>query len=308
MKITGSIVALITPFSDGQVDYATLEKLIELHLASGTDAIVTAGTTGETATWTSDEYSRIVRFTVEQVKGRIPVIAGSGTQSTAGTIERTRLARQLGADCALVVTPYYNKPTQGGLFAHYCAVAEACEFPIILYNVPGRTGVNLLPETVLRLQEVPWMMGVKEASGSVSQAEWILRSARPGFSVYSGEDKLSYPLIALGAVGVISVVANVVPKLFSELVHASLSGDHARARELAHRLLPISEGLFIETSPAPAKACMHMMGMIPSPELRLPLVGVSAGTSEQLVKILRDLEQDPDGRKVNASCQNGCGF
>jgi len=292
MKITGSIVALITPFSDGAVDFGTLEKLIELHIASGTDAIVTAGTTGETATWTPDEYTSIVRFTVEQVRHRVPVIAGSGTQSTASTIERTKLAKELGADCALVVTPYYNKPTQGGLLAHFTAVAEASAFPVILYNVPGRTGVNLLPETVLRLQEVPGIMGIKEASGSVSQAEWILRAARPGFSVYSGEDKLNYPLIALGAVGAISVVANVVPKLFAESIHAALAGEHARARELAHHLLPIAEGLFLETSPAPAKACMHRLGMIPSPELRLPLVGVSKGTQEQLEKILRDLERD----------------
>jgi len=289
-KITGSIVALITPFSGGAVDFDTLGKLIELHVASGTDAIVTAGTTGETATWTQDEYSRIIRFTVEQVRGRIPVVAGTGTQSTATTVERTKLARQLGADAALVVTPYYNKPTQGGLLAHFSAVAEACEFPVILYNVPGRTGVNLLPETVLRLQDVPWISGIKEASGSISQAEWILRSARPGFSLYSGEDKLNYPLIVLGAMGAISVVANVIPRLFAESVHAAAAGDHVRARELAHHLLPIAEGLFLETSPAPAKACMHMLGMIPSAELRLPLVGVSTGTGEHLAKILRDLD------------------
>jgi 4-hydroxy-tetrahydrodipicolinate synthase len=292
MKITGSIVALITPFTGGGIDFETLGKLIELHISGGTDAILVAGTTGEAATWTQEEYSRVVAFVVERVAHRVPVMAGTGTQSTTTTVERTKLAGQLGADCALVVTPYYNKPTQGGLLAHYSAVAEASELPIVLYNVPGRTGVNLLPETVLKLQEVPRIEGIKEASGSISQAEWILRSARPGFVVYSGEDKLNYPLIALGAVGAISVVANVIPKLFAESVHAALSGDHVRARELAHRLLPIAEGLFLETSPAPAKACMHMLGMIPSPELRLPLVGVSRGTQEQLAKILRDLELD----------------
>jgi len=290
--ITGSIVALITPFSGGDIDFPTLERLIELHVSSGTDAILVAGTTGEAATWTQDEYSRAVSFVVERVGHRVPVMAGTGTQATATTIERTRLAHRLGADAALVVTPYYNKPTQGGLLAHYTAVAEAAELPLVLYNVPGRTGVNLLPETVLRLQEVPGIVGIKEASGSVSQAEWILRSARPGFVLYSGEDKLNYPLITLGAVGAISVVANVVPRLFADSIHAALAGDHLRARELAHRLLPLAEGLFLETSPAPAKACMHRLGLIPSAELRLPLVGVSANTGEQLVRILRELGQD----------------
>jgi len=290
--ITGSIVALITPFSGGDIDFPTLERLIELHVSSGTDAILVAGTTGEAATWTPEEYSRVVSFVVERVGHRVPVMAGTGTQATATTIERTRLAHRLGADAALVVTPYYNKPTQGGLLAHYTAVAEAAELPLVLYNVPGRTGVNLLPETVLRLQELPGIIGIKEASGSVSQAEWILRSARPGFVLYSGEDKLNYPLITLGAVGAISVVANVVPRLFADSIHAALSGDHPRARELAHRLLPLAEGLFLETSPAPAKACMHQLGLIPSAELRLPLVGVSANTGEQLVRILRELGQD----------------
>ncbi len=291
-QLTGSIVALITPFSGGDIDFPTLERLIDWHVSSGTDAILVAGTTGEAATWTQDEYSRVVSFVVERVAHRVPVMAGTGTQATASTIERTRLAHQLGADCALVVTPYYNKPTQGGLLAHYRAVAEAAELPLVLYNVPGRTGVNLLPETVLRLQELPGIVGIKEASGSVSQAEWILRSARPGFALYSGEDKLNYPLIALGAVGAISVVANVVPRLFADSIHAALSGDHPRARELAHRLLPLAEGLFLETSPAPAKACLHRLGLIPSAELRLPLVGVGENTAEQLVRILRELDQD----------------
>ena len=295
--LTGSIVALITPFSGGEIDFPTLQKLIELHVSSGTDAILVAGTTGEAATWTQEEYSRVVSFVVEQVRRRLPVMAGTGTQSTATTIERTRLARRLGADCALVVTPYYNKPTQAGLEAHYRAVAAEAELPLVLYNVPGRTGVNLLPETTLRLQEVPGIVGIKEASGSVSQAEWILRSARPGFRLYSGEDKLNYPLITLGASGAISVVANVIPRLFADSIHAALNGDHPRARALAHRLLPIAEGLFLETSPAPAKACLHLLGLIPSPELRLPLVGVSDGTREKLANLLRELDLDvPEAR------------
>lgn len=294
MNVKGSIVALATPFRDGAVDFATLEKLIEWHLQEGTDGILVAGTTGEAATWSPQEYEQVVRFAIGRAKGRTHVMAGCGTQATATTIDRAKMARDWGADSLLVVTPYYNKPTQDGLRAHYEAVAHAVEdTPVVLYNVPGRTGVNLLPETVLELQKIPNIAGLKDACGNLSQTQWVLRSARADFLVYSGEDKLTVPLVLLGAAGVISVVANVVPRLFSEMTHAALEGNLSKARELAHLLLPISEGLFWETSPAPAKACMRMLGLMPSDELRLPLVPVKPATREKLRQVLSDLGLNP---------------
>jgi len=292
--VKGSIVALVTPFRDGAVDYETLEKLIEWHLQEGTDGILVAGTTGEAATWSAQEYEKTVRFVIGRVKGRTHVMAGCGTQATATAIERAKAVRDWGADSLLVVTPYYNKPTQDGLLAHFEAVARAVEdAPVVLYNVPGRTGVNLLPETVLELQKIPNIAGLKDACGNLSQTQWVLRSARPDFCVYSGEDKLTVPLALLGAAGVISVVANVVPRLFAEMTHAALDGQISKARELAHLLLPISEGLFWETSPAPAKACMQMLGLLPSEELRLLLVPVKPATRERLRGVLADLGLKP---------------
>lgn len=291
--LKGSIVALITPFKNNEIDTDAMGALIERHVAAGTDAILVAGTTGESATWTSEEYTRCVKFVVDTVNRRLPVMAGTGTQSTRTTVERTQLAKELGADLALVVTPYYNKPTQAGLFEHFRMVATEGGLPVVLYNVPGRTGVNMLPETVLKLHDVPGIIAVKEASGSVAQSAWILRGARKDFALYSGEDKLNYPLIALGAVGAISVVANVVPELFAQSIHAALEGNREQALALYHRLLPISEGLFLETSPAPAKACMQALGMIPRDDVRLPLVGVGESTRVRLLEILRELGLSP---------------
>ncbi len=290
----GSIVALVTPFRGGNVDYETLEKLIEWHLQEGTDGILVAGTTGEAATWSASEYEKTVRFVIEKAKGHTHVMAGCGTQATVTTIERAKAVRDWGADSLLVVTPYYNKPTQDGLKAHYEAVARSVEdAPVVLYNVPGRTGVNLLPETVLDLQNVPNIAGLRTPAATCPRPSGFLRSARPDFRVYSGEDKLTVPMVLLGAAGVISVVANVVPRMFSEMTHAALSGELSKARELAHLLLPISEGLFWETSPAPAKACMSMLGLLPSDELRLPLVQVKPGTRERLRQVLADLGLKP---------------
>lgn len=286
----GSIVALVTPFRNGDVDYETLEKLIEWHLQEKTDGILVAGTTGEAATWNAQEYEKTVRFVIEKVKKRTHVMVGCGTQSTITTIERAKIASDWGADSLLIVTPYYNKPTQDGLKVHYETIAKNIEdTPIVLYNVPGRTGVNLLPETVLELQKIPNIVGLKDACGNLSQTQWVLRSARSDFQVYSGEDKLTVPLVLLGASGVISVVANVVPRMFSEMTHAALTGELSKARELAHLLLPLSEGLFWETSPAPVKACMRMLGLLPSEELRLPLVPVKTTTRERLRQVLVEL-------------------
>lgn len=285
----GAIVATVTPFRNGKVDAAALRRLVEFQIRSGTDGIVPCGTTGESATLSYDEHERVIDIVIRAVDGRVPVIAGTGSNNTKEAIVLTRYAKRAGADAALVITPYYNKPTQPGLVAHFTAVAEAADIPIVLYNVPGRTGVNMTAETVARLSEVPNIVGVKEASGNLAQICDILRDTPKTFCVLSGDDGLYYPMLALGAKGVISVVSNVAPREMAALYDAFALGEVAKARDLHFRLWPLMQALFIETNPIPAKTALAMMGKIRE-EFRLPLCAMSGASRKVLAKVLSDLK------------------
>jgi 4-hydroxy-tetrahydrodipicolinate synthase len=275
----GSIVALITPFGpDGALDEAGLRALTERQVALGTDGLIPCGTTGESPALTMEEHLRVIQVVVETARGRVPVIAGTGSNNTPRTIEMTLRARELGADGALVVTPAYNKPTQEGLFRHYQAVTAACGgFPILLYNVPGRTGVNMGAATTLRVAGLPGVVGTKEACGNLDQIGDVIAGAPRGFTVLSGDDPLTLPICALGGRGVVSVVANVDPAGSKALVDACLGGDWEEARRLHYALIPLARALFLETSPAPCKAAMQLMGL-PGGDVRLPLVPVTDNT------------------------------
>jgi 4-hydroxy-tetrahydrodipicolinate synthase len=283
----GSLVALVTPFQDGKVDLARLEALVDFHVDAGTHGIVPCGTTGESATLSHAEHELVIETVVRRADGRIPVLAGTGSNSTAEAIRLTRFAHQAGADGALLITPYYNKPTQEGLFRHFEAIATACDLPLVLYNVPGRTAVDLKPETVARLAEIPNIVGVKEASGSVDRTVEILRSC--DIEVLSGDDSLTLPLMAVGASGVISVAANIVPKLLVDLVDLASAGDFVAARELHFRLFPLFKALFVETNPIPVKLAMALRGFC-GPEIRPPLTPAAATTREAIEEALRELE------------------
>jgi 4-hydroxy-tetrahydrodipicolinate synthase len=273
--LSGSIVALVTPMKpDGAVDYPALEALVEWHVAEGTHGIVPMGTTGESATLDTDEHLLVIRRTIEVVGGRIPVIAGTGSNSTAESIHQTQEAERLGADACLLVTPYYNRPTQEGLFRHYQAIAEVTRVPLVLYNVPARTGCDLQPETVGRLAAVPGIVGIKEASGDAKRVTAIRDRVPEEFFVLSGEDALTLAMMELGARGTISVTANVLPRMMSEFCSAFLRGDVERARELDAKLQPIHQILFIETSPTPTKWALAEMGRI-GRGIRLPLIELS---------------------------------
>jgi len=285
----GAIVATVTPFRNGKVDAAALRRLVEFQIRSGTDGIVPCGTTGESATLSYEEHERVIDLVVEAVDGRIPVIAGTGSNNTKEAVVLTRYARKAGADAALVITPYYNKPTQKGLIAHFTAVAESADIPIVLYNVPGRTGVNMTAETVARLAEVKGIVGVKEASGNLAQICDILRMTPKTFCVLSGDDGLYFPLLALGAKGIISVVSNVAPAEMAELYDAFCLGEVAKARDLHFRLWPLMQALFIETNPIPAKTALAMMGKVRE-EFRLPLCAMSDANRKVLAKVLSDLK------------------
>jgi 4-hydroxy-tetrahydrodipicolinate synthase len=272
---SGSMVALVTPMhEDGALDDDSLRKLIEYHISEGTDAIVAVGTTGESATLSVDEHSGVIRKVVEQVNGRVPVIAGTGANSTSEAIELTQYAKNLGADAALLVAPYYNKPTQEGMYLHFKAIAEAVDMPQILYNVPGRTASDLLPETVGRLSHVPNIIGIKEASGDVSRVQQISQLAEAGFELYTGEDANTVDFILAGGRGVISVTANVAPKLMHEMCIAALNGDEALAREINQKLVALHQFLFVEANPIPVKWALSEMGMIPK-GIRLPMTVLS---------------------------------
>ena len=266
----GSFVALITPFRDGKVDEAKLRELVEWQMANGTDGIVPVGTTGEAVTLSDEEYVRVVQVVVETAARRVPIIAGTGTNDTAKVIKHNRQVKEAGADAVLVVTPYYNKPTQEGLYRHYEAIAARTDLPVVMYNVPTRTSVNMLPETVARLAKIDNIVGIKEASGSMDQVSAIIASCGPDFDVLSGDDSLTLPIMALGGKGIISVVANVAPQPVAELTHAFLGGDLARARDLHYRLFDLGRAMFIETNPIPVKTAAGMLGLC-SDELRLPL-------------------------------------
>jgi len=283
---TGSFVALVTPFKDGIVDTARLEELVEFHIEAGTSGLVPCGTTGESATLSHDEHELVISTVVKVADGRIPVIAGTGSNSTAEAIRLTRHAREAGADAALLITPYYNKPTQRGLVAHFEAVSRETDIPLILYNVPSRTGVNMLPQTVIECAKFPSVVGIKEASGNVDQTVEIVSGSE--LVVLSGDDSLTLPLMSVGAKGVISVAANVVTKNMVDLVDLAADGNFIAAKDLHFRLFPLFKALFVETNPIPVKAAMVLQGRI-GPESRLPLTDAEESTRSRLEPILQEL-------------------
>ena len=284
---SGSLVAMVTPFRNGKVDEAKVRELVELHVKNGTDALVPCGTTGESPTLSHDEHKRVVEIVVEAAARRIPVIAGTGSNATAEAIDLTRHAERAGAQGALVVNPYYNKPTQEGLYRHFRAVAEAAALPILVYNIQGRTAVNVETETMSRLaRDCRNIVGVKEASGSLDQMSQVIAACGPDFAVISGDDNITLPLMAIGGAGVISVIANIVPRETSEMVHAALDGDWKRARELHYKLFPLARAAFLETNPIPIKEAMAMAGML-EPEFRLPMCRMSDANRERLRAVLK---------------------
>ena len=283
----GSFVALVTPFRNGGVDEAKLRELVEFHATNGTDGVVPCGTTGESPTLSHDEHKRVVEVVVDAARKRVPVIAGTGSNSTAEAIELTRHAERAGARGALVVNPYYNKPTQEGLYRHFRAVAESVTIPIIAYNIQGRTAVNVETATMARLaRDCRNIVGVKEASGSLDQMSQVIAACGPTFAVLSGDDNITLPLMAIGGHGVISVIANIVPRETADLVHAALEGDFKRARDLHYRLFPLARAAFLETNPIPIKEAMAMAGML-EPEFRLPMCRMSDANRDTLRGILR---------------------
>ncbi len=269
---SGSFVAIVTPFKDGEVDYATLTKLVEWHIESGTHGIVPCGTTGESPTLSHEEHAKVVEHVVKTVNKRVPVIAGAGSNSTSEAIWLTKHAKECGADAALSITPYYNKPTQAGLVEHYRAITSAIDIPIVMYNVPGRTGVKMAPDTVAELSKIPTIVAIKEACGSIEQVCEIL--SRCDITVLSGDDSLTYPMLAVGGTGVISVAANVIPKDMAAMVDAANNGDFDEAKALHYKYWRVFKDLFIETNPSPVKTAMGMMGLIEA-EVRLPLCAMS---------------------------------
>lgn len=283
----GSIVAIVTPFKDGKVDEKALGDLVDWHISQGTNAIVPCGTTGESATLDYDEHHRVIRFTVEAVNKRVPVIAGTGANWTDETIMITKEAKKSGADAALVVVPYYNKPTQEGLYRHYKAVAEAVKMPIVLYNVPGRTALNMLPSTVARLAVIKNIVAIKEASGDMKQVSEVIRLCGNKITVLSGDDFTTLPLMALGGKGAISVSANVAPRLMSRMCALWEQGRFDEARKAHYQLEPLNAAMFIETNPIPAKTALAMMGKIRE-EFRLPLCEMASSNRDKLKKVLKD--------------------
>ncbi len=282
----GSMVAMVTPFRDGAVDEAKIRELVEFHVKNGTDAIIPCGTTGESPTLSHEEHKRVVEATIKAAAGRVPVVAGTGSNSTAEAIDLTRHAKAAGADGVLMVCPYYNKPTQNGLIAHYKAVAKAVDIPIILYNIPGRTGVNMLPETVATLAEVPNIVAMKEASGSLEQMTELITLCGDRMTVVSGDDTLTLPLMAVGGKGVISVIANILPKETAEMTRAALNGDWKRAKEIHLRIFPLCKAMFYETNPIPVKTAMQLLGRL-NGELRLPLAPMAEANRDKLAKALK---------------------
>lgn len=285
--ITGSIVAIVTPMhEDGSLDLPGMRRLVDFHVQEGTDAIVSVGTTGESPTVNVEEHHEIIRVTVEQAAGRIPVIAGAGANSTAEAIDMTRFAKEVGADAVLSVVPYYNKPTQEGLFQHFKSVAEAVDIPVILYNVPGRTVADLSNETVLRLAQIPNIVGIKDATGGFDRACELIARAPEGFAVYSGDDQTAVALMLMGGKGNVSVVANVAPRLMHEMCVAAINGDLAKARELHFRMLGLHRQLFCEANPIPVKWACEQLGLIES-GIRLPLTSLSRECHDRVSNALR---------------------
>lgn len=282
----GSGVALVTPFRDGKIDEKALIALIDEQIAAGTKVLVPCGTTGESATLSHEEHDQVIDITVAAAKGRAKVLAGAGSNSTAEAIRLTQHAKKSGADGTLHICPYYNRPSQEGLYRHFEAVARATDFPLVLYNIPGRTGVNMLPKTVARLAKIDGIVGIKEASGNLGQVSDIVEQCPPDFAVLSGEDALTFPMIALGAKGAISVTANVLPKLCAEMFAAAERGDFGRARQIHYELAAMNRVLFVETNPVPVKAALGLMKKI-SPEVRLPLAPLAKESLEELQRVLQ---------------------
>ncbi len=285
MKFHGAITALVTPLKNGKIDEKALSRLVKQQIAAGIDGLVPVGTTGESPTLSHEEHQRVIEITVNAAEKKVPVIAGTGSNSTDEAISLTRFAKKAGADGALLAAPYYNKPTQEGLFRHYEAVAKAVDISIVLYNIPGRSVVNISPETVARLSKIPNIVAIKEASGSMDQTSHILSLC--DMDVLSGDDSLTLPLMALGAKGVISVLSNVLPGEVSELVDAFFAGDHDRARKVHHKLFPLCRAMFIETNPIPVKRSMKLLGLCED-DLRLPLCPMQPGNEKILIKALKD--------------------
>ena len=287
-KFRGAFVAIVTPFIDGKVDEKGLTDLIEFQIENGTNGIVPCGTTGESATMTHEEHHLVVELTIKTVNGRVPVLAGTGSNSTDESIKLTKHAKEAGADGALLITPYYNKPSQEGLYQHFKAVAEAVDIPIILYNVPSRTSINMLPETVARCAAIKNIVGIKEATGSLNQISEVIRLCPDDFSVLSGDDFTCMPQVAVGGAGVISVTSNVAPKDMATMMDAALAGDFDTARKLHYKLFPLMQAMFIDTNPVPAKTTLHLMGKITSSAPRLPLYQMNETTLEKMKKVIAE--------------------
>lgn len=284
----GSLVAIVTPFQNGKVDEKKLRDLVDFQITSGTSGIVPCGTTGESATLSFEEHERVIEVTIDQVKGRVPVIAGTGSNSTEEAIMLTRHAAKARADASLQVAPYYNRPTQKGLYEHFKAIAEAVDIPIILYNIASRTGVNIEPETIARLsRDCRNIVGVKEASGNLEQMSRIRQLCHNGFDLISGDDSLTLPVLSIGGTGIISVVANIVPKDVAALVDEFAKGNITKSQELHYRLLPLVKAMFIETNPIPVKTAMGLLGMC-GPDLRLPMSSMLPENAEKLKSALKD--------------------
>lgn len=282
-RITGSIVALVTPMlPDGSVDYPALRKLVDWHIEQGTDCIGVVGTTGESPTVNNDEHREIIRVAVEQAAGRRPIMAGCGSNCTAEAVELAKFAKKVGADCQLQVVPYYNKPTQEGQYQHFKAIAEAVDLPMVLYNVPGRSVADLAHDTVLRLAQVPGIVGIKEATGNIDRAQWLIRETPEDFAVYSGDDPTAVALMLCGGQGNVSVTANVAPRLMHELCVAAIAGDVKRAMDIQFKLMPLHKNLFVEANPIPVKWAVARLGLIQG-GLRLPMTALSK-TNEPVVE------------------------
>ncbi len=285
--LKGALVAIVTPFrADGQVDEESLRGLIEWHIENGTDGIVPCGTTGESPTLSHEEHRRVVKITVEQVNKRVPVVAGAGSNSTAEAIGLAKYAKEVGADAALIVTPYYNKPTQEGIYRHFAAIAKEAALPLVPYNIAGRTGVNIEPATLARLAELPEIIACKEASGNISQMAEIYNLCGDKMDLLSGDDNMVLPLLSIGGKGVISVVNNIIPSEMSLLCRRWFDGDVAGAREIFYKVLPLCKAMFVETNPIPIKVAMGVLGRIPNASLRLPLCEMAPANLERLKKAL----------------------
>ncbi len=285
--LEGALTALVTPFKDGKIDEATLRSLIERQIEGNIDGLVPCGTTGESATLTHDEHRRVIEIAVETARGKVPVVAGTGSNSTSESVMLTRFAKEAGADAALLITPYYNKPSQEGLFQHYKTVAESVDIPILLYNVPSRTAVNMLPETTARLSEITSIIGIKEATGDLEQVSETIKLSRDGFILLSGDDASTLPILSGGGHGTISVTSNLVPNDVARMYEAFKEGRAEEAQEIHERLLPLNSAMFIETNPVPVKTALSMMGLT-SEELRLPLVEMDKANKERLKIALKE--------------------